>query len=1304
MKHRGTRTSMVLLTRGTVLLLGLLPRVAEAQALWSPTDGRAKPVALLGADLSMTSHFDIREEVKDRSDAKVESRGGGGCHSRCHEHLNKGNHPRYRTALFESLARLKSLTEEFEEQFVWGGFTYAGAHYAQIVGRALPDPGAMQGSFQAVFGADSNALLSAGKINTFLNEVTTNTNKKWKRCGVQNPAKQGTEFCEDGRRFTRNFETAEKILPPEIPASLRTFEPNPCLVPDASGQCQHDDEALLELTKVGLPGLSLPRLPASSLGFLSVPTSASCDLPNAPEDEVFPASHLAAQLAGTGWPHWESLASGGIPSEQQVNEGICEPLLAAVKSLRESLALCLASPTAYLDLAFVEQPLSSWCDASAIRQSICSSGPLEDSCLCRPTADRAGCFYAAGETPCGTKMSVRLGRPGRHHWAMCEISAENTSPDSIGYEMSRDTRQFDNVMQEPDGRENITVLYTDGYLGGVKSGYGGTHAGINGGDMTNSNMPIVVGSFMRPQAQQTLDSGFWANQTQSPTSNLFVFNHMRDRDVSRARDLSYTPGSHRLQEVLRDPTIDRGMPLAPGMTVANSWGIPEENESSPATDVDRLREAFRRSLNRAMAGSYRGAQPALDRKAELLVTHDFTVFGPKKLGMAADHPGEDFVPQPSRLSFYRLGEDRDRPELLCETDWQDRASRQIADGSTAWASDPLSRYSAPLYSNPSSGMVRDLGGSILDRDGDGRSDAHPALTLGKMAGGKSTTPVVVGAPVEIPLGADARSFAEFMLAARTRPQVAYVMSNGFIHGFHAGSYQAVGGGFLGGPKSFSYDLGSADLCKELWRHRPEWVSEKEVILANTTQARQLMDGPMAAHEVRVGYAGRASDYKTLLVAAQGKMGRGMIALDVTNPLAPSVFRSWSLPPGARATSLPVVAEAVSGVDGQLRPMVFMSGGYRGVAALHMFDLASGEQASISLPAEAGEDYPSSPVCFDRDGRGGVTHCYLVSRFGQVVRVAIDPSGGASPSAPDPRLTERLRLRTDSGGCFQAVEPGTTYEEARLALAEGDCQGGDDEPVLEPTPALGTAHVVFGDVRPTKLAGLYDSAPSGRRFYVTPAVYFDDQNRVNLVFGSGDIKEMQRPAAVQNFVYKLVEPGRASWGMTLAKACAPSPAGAAEGAIPLPEGYMMVSPASVASGVVSFTAYRPMESAMKRGTSVLYSMSYSSCADAYTRADRPEPRPIGEGLPGTPILLPERKVVLAATTLRSGAELHVERGARPVADGRVRVRRLYWRPLTSDRAIAPQSVTPRRRLPGPVEEPVIEDPSPVGPGPELEHIR
>ncbi len=1279
MKHRGTRTSKALVFGITVGVLGFLPSALSAQALWSPTDGRAKPVALLGADLSMTSHFDIREEVNDDSDSKEEHRGGGGCHSRCHETLNKDNHPRHRTALFESLARLKGLTEEFEEQFIWGGFTYAGAHYAQIVGRSLPDPGATQGSFQAVFGAESKALLSSSNINAFLNVETTNTIKNWKRCSVQNPVKQGTEFCDDGLRRTRNFETAEKILPPEIPASKRTFESNPCLMPDAAGQCQYDDDALLQLSKIGLPGLSLPKFPAASFASMSIPTSANCDRPDAPQDTLFPSSYLAEQLAGGGWPHWENLSSSAIPSEKQVLEGICEPLFAAAQNLKTALAECLTTPSTYLDMAFVDQPLSSWCDPAAIRQSICTSGPLKGSCLCRPAASREGCFFATGETPCGTKMSVRLGRPGRHQWAMCEISGENTSPQSMGYTMRRDERQFDNVLQQTGGRENITVLYTDGYLGGVTSGYRVVDSAS--ADMRNSDTPIVVGSLMRPQAQQTLDSGFWANQTMTPTSNLFVFNHMRDRDVKGARTRSYTPGSHRLQEVLRDPTIDRGMPLAPGMNASNSWGIPAENKSSSAIDIDALRAAFRRSLNRAMAGSYRGAQPALDRDAELMVFHNFQVFGPKKIGMSAAHPGEEYVPHASRLSFYARGKAGAAPELICETDWQSKADTQLAPSTTGWAADALTRYTHAAYSNPSLGLVRSTPASTLDRDGDGASDSHPSLVLGRMAGGNSSQPVIVGAPVEIPTGADAKAFGEFMMNARSRPQVAYVMSNGFIHAFFAGRYQKKG-------KAFDYDLGHADLCKEMWRHRPSWVTEKEVLGANTQQARQLMDGPMVAHELRIGSGASASDYRTLLVAAQGKMGRGMLALDITDPVRPRVHRSWSLPAGFRATALPTVTEAVSGRRAELRPMVFMSGGYRGPAALYMHDMGTGEEATVSLPTSPGEDYPTAPVCFDRDGRGGATHCYLVSRRGRVVRVAIDPNTG-SPGK-DPTLAsalERARARKD---CLAAQEPG-------IELIEGEEVCGDEPaPSLGPVPNLGTSDVRFGEVRDMTPSAPFNPMDAGQAFYVSPVVYFDDQNQVNLIFGSGDIKEMQRPAGAPNFVYKLVEPVRASYRMRADRSCAPSASGSESGVITLPDGHMMVSPASVSGGVVSFTAYRPPSNVFERGTSMLYAMRYGSCADAVSTSKRPEARPIGEGLPGTPVLVGEDKVLLVGTTRRSGEAMNQLEDVRPVADGRLRVRRLYWRPLTSDRALAPQASLRPRRVP--VEEPE-PTPEPEGPTPE-----
>jgi type IV pilus assembly protein PilY1 len=109
------------------------------------------------------------------------------------------------------------------------------------------------------------------------------------------------------------------------------------------------------------------------------------------------------------------------------------------------------------------------------------------------------------------------------------------------------------------------------------------------------------------------------------------------------------------------------------------------------------------------------------------------------------------------------------------------------------------------------------------------------------------------------------TYASFFATNATRTPAVFVGANdGMLHSFNATTGD------------------------ELFAYIPSWMGPKLAALTNKTYVnahQSYVDGTPAVAEAQVGSAGTAADWKTVLVGGTGSGGKGVFALDVTNPAA-----------------------------------------------------------------------------------------------------------------------------------------------------------------------------------------------------------------------------------------------------------------------------------------------------------------------------------------------------------------------------------------------------------------------------------
>jgi PilY1 beta-propeller domain len=129
--------------------------------------------------------------------------------------------------------------------------------------------------------------------------------------------------------------------------------------------------------------------------------------------------------------------------------------------------------------------------------------------------------------------------------------------------------------------------------------------------------------------------------------------------------------------------------------------------------------------------------------------------------------------------------------------------------------------------------------------------------MGDVVHGKS---VYVAAP---PADYTFDKYQEFKAAWKSRAPRVYVPANdGMVHAFDAATGE------------------------EVWAYIPSMIIPKlKDLTASPYYHRYLVDGAMTANDVKIGTAGTKLDWHTVLVGALGAGGKGLFALDVTDPTA-----------------------------------------------------------------------------------------------------------------------------------------------------------------------------------------------------------------------------------------------------------------------------------------------------------------------------------------------------------------------------------------------------------------------------------
>ncbi|MBK8011912.1 MAG: hypothetical protein IPK13_11225 [Deltaproteobacteria bacterium] len=604
-----------------------------------------------------------------------------------------------------------------------------------------------------------------------------------------------------------------------------------------------------------------------------------------------------------------------------------------------------------------------------------------------------------------------------------------------------------------------------------------------------------------------------------------------------------------------------------------------------ATDLPNIQASMARVLNRAYRGVYSGSSPASGVFSANVAIHSFTVPGGGSMP-----PGDAYLGFPSRISFYRVDHNGalvDPP--LFETDWASSVSASSSCGPTNIGGTDVAMLGPDGTFRTGVSRAVSIPADSIDRDGDGQPDPHPPLTWGKSYSIGSTQPVVVEGPRDA-LTAPYQDYA----AVAARPRTIYVMSNGYLLGYYAGTRNDIVSLYGDQKVSYGYTVDSS-AGAEILRYRPTWLQDPRVdyqYALNDLIQQPILTGELVAQEMVFDAGTSDAKAHTVLVGMQGKTGPGVFSLDITDPCSPSVLGEWTLPgPTDRASADPVLGLVLDGA--QRRPAVLTTGGLGGSPSIYAFDIRSGSLiSSLGLPAGS---YPSAPACLDVTGEARVTHCYVLSEAGRLVRVALGESGFVSAT--------------------------------------------------DITPA-GTI---------------------GPRYSTSPVAFFGVNGEVNLIFGSGNFEDFDKPDA-ENFLFKVVDRGSTAATMPttpadLTSACKESESGK----IALAPGERIISKPLVADELVAWTAFMPTTSDCLAGRTSLYAMDFETCDNLLVPANGSPPAPldVGEGFATTPVLHEVSKsLIVAPSAAPTGGQVESV-GARLPGGGRL-AKKVFYRPWADTR--------------------------------------
>jgi len=294
-----------------------------------------------------------------------------------------------------------------------------------------------------------------------------------------------------------------------------------------------------------------------------------------------------------------------------------------------------------------------------------------------------------------------------------------------------------------------------------------------------------------------------------------------------------------------------------------------------------------------------------------------------------------------------------------------------------WTTRKLYTYNGSAYNALTWGNLSAAGQSALgsqdvldylrgDRSKEGTGSFRTRKgTLGDIV---NSEPVYVGSPnpklYQGQTFTGASAYPAYVTAKASRTPVVYVGANdGFLHGFNAGSDASEAG-------------------KETYGYMPNAVVTG--VLKSYTQkdyAHQYMvDGEMTVADVYIG-----SSWKTVLVGTLGRGGRGVFALDVTDPA--NVKFLWE----KTATNIPALGNNLGKpligqvADGQWRVLIGNGpNSTAGNAQLISINLANGNAATIDTGV-SGNNALTGARLWDSDGDGFIDAAYAGDLKGNMWR-------------------------------------------------------------------------------------------------------------------------------------------------------------------------------------------------------------------------------------------------------------------------------------------------------------------------------
>lgn len=740
-----------------------------------------------------------------------------------------------------------------------------------------------------------------------------------------------------------------------------------------------------------------------------------------------------------------------------------------------------------------------------------------------------------------SECGVPLSWKARQQTAVCEAY----DPTTFGAAFAA---QPDNRVNSGGCRENVAMFFTDGYEG-HRSG-------------------VQSEAFM---AQPTYASS-------SGQSNMFVFR------VSS----SFAGEANQMMDYVSQGQITTAF---------------------EATDESTMRSSFSQVLARVYRGDYAGSALSLNASGTRIAIPSFVV-----PGYTSGAPVSDtYIAWPSRIAWHEVdGSGAISPTPLFQTDWQSKVDGTNSCGLTqinAPSSVEIDRFGpGGQFDNGTNRDVIVPAGSLGDRYGDSALEPAQTLRWGGDFGFGATRTVIVEGANEVPDSAYGVEWNNHRLATEARPRALYTMGGGYVRGFHGGNHT--------GPATIddvyvsdTYDDTSSDAGTELLRYLPPWMDPSVQtsafydVEANPMVPQRLTTGEMVARETLL-HTGSGPEYRTLLVGAQGKEGRGYFVLDVTDPCSPSELSNWMLDLGDSASNKPEVYYIGRTSPATPRAVVIATGGLDGSENLYAYDLQTGAMVNgpFALPPGTDTSYPTAPVCVDTRGAGVATHCYVLRSDGGLMRVELDVQTGA----------------------FVGVE----------------------------------------DITPEDGGGNPITIDGNRYFSTEPAVFYGADGNVNLVFGSGSHRDLTVPQS-GNAIFKVVDESTRMYAgstdpATVEGVCEDDGGGNTSGVMNLPPNFRIVSAPVVADGVVAWTAYRAETTGCISGDAYMYAMRFDTCADAQAPGLRPAPVSIGEGIPTSPVLHRQSGALMSRTSAGPAASGVASQAVENSSPGRPWIRKLYWR--------------------------------------------